>query len=592
VLHDLTIISKIQSLAGSDWRQACDLARELVADNPQDESAALLLRDVVVGFGQAEPRSPQEMPTPAPAVIEAKTLIARGKLEEAEIVLRRHLSTNRYDPPAMHVMAEIAARCGLQADAERILNESARVHARNCAAMTDLGMTYHRIACQVDFEGYVHRAVEVLDAALAIDPEYEPAIAYKAVMFVQTRGLDLARQGFEILLELNPQVPTYWVNYGFLMKTVGQFGRGLAAYRTAVALDPTNGVAWWGLANLKVARFFPSDIEAMQAALDSPDLPQRIWVDIAFSLATALDQTRDYERAAILLREANRIRDEHPTPEAAYVGSGVDEMRRVYTREFFIKHAGSGDPRPDPIFIVGLPRAGSTLIEQILASHSQIEGTEELFALHQIEGELGRRYPHESAEEIVYGLTDEDFRHLGGRYLELAQRSRVTNRPFFTDKNPANWRYVGLIHSILPNAKIIDARRNPMDCCFANYVQQYQAGANFAYDQTKLGEHYSDYLAIMRHFDEVLPGRVYRVIHDDLIDNFEEEVRSLLEYIGVPFEESCLRFFETERPIHTPSSEQVRQPPNRKGFGRWRNYEPWLTELKDALGESFNNWRD
>ena len=209
-------------------------------------------------------------------------------------------------------------------------------------------------------------------------------------MFVQTRGLEIARQGFEILLELNPHVPTYWVNYGFLMKTVGQFGRGLAAYRTAVALDPTNGVAWWGLANLKVARFFPSDIEAMQAALDSPDLPQRTWVDIAFSLATALDQTKDYERAANLLREANRIRDQHPTPESAYVGSGVGEMRRIYSREFFIKHAGSGDPRPDPIFIVGLPRAGSTLIEQILASHSQIEGTEELFALHQIEGELGR----------------------------------------------------------------------------------------------------------------------------------------------------------------------------------------------------------
>jgi hypothetical protein len=205
--------------------------------------------------------------------------------------------------------------------------------------------------------------------------------------------------------------------------------------------------------------------------------------------------------------------------------------------------------------------------------------------------ELAAIFPGKTPAEIITSLSEPDFRRLGARYLEIAGRSRRTRRPFFTDKNPSNWRQIGLIHSALPNAKIIDVRRNPMDCCFANYSQHFQAGGNYTYDQGVLGRFYADYLETMRHFDKVLPKRIHRLIHDDLVEDVEGEVRRLLDYLELPFDEACLRFYETERAVHTPSSEQVRQPINRSGFGKWKHYEPWLDELKAALGESLHNWR-
>jgi tetratricopeptide (TPR) repeat protein len=578
-------------IAEDNLASACEKAREAVAANPEDERAALHLREVVERFAQAEPHEPREMPEFAPAVVEAGRLLAAGRLEQAEILLRQHLKMVRHDPPAMHLMAEIAAKCDLKEDAERVLHASAQIHAASPAAWTSLGMTMHRIACEKDYPDYVPRAVEALDRALALDPDNEPAQAYKASIFMQTRGLELARPALERLVSMSPQASMHWLNYAYLLKTVGEFGPSVAAYRTALALDRTNGTAWWGLANLKVARFFQSDIDIMESVLDDPHLSDDARVHISFTLAKALDETRQYERAARRLDEANKLRAASPTPESIIIGGGAEFVRSVFTTEFFERRRGWGEDRPDPIFILGMPRSGSTLVEQILASHSSIEGTEELFILHQLEGELGRQHYGKSPTELLCGLTEEDFRYLGARYIELAGRSRRTDRPLFTDKNPTNWRYLAPIHCMLPNAKIIDVRRNPMDCCFANYRQHYGAGANFAYDQRELGQYYADYVQTMRHFDEVLPGRVYRVIHDDLVDNFEQEVRRLLQHLGVSFEEGCLRFYETDRPIHTPSSEQVRQPINRSGFDRWRNYEPWLGELKEALGETLTNWR-
>lgn len=581
----------IEEVAKSDPRRACEDARRLVSARPDDERAAVLLRDAVRHYAEVSPQPATGWPEVNPAAAEARELLEAGKTEEAEILLRRHLKTAVRDPAAMHTMAEIAAHCDLKEDAERILRESARIHAASADAWFDLALTLYRIALRKDYPDYVHRAVAALDEALRLAPTDEAALAFKASILVQTRGIKLALESYEKLIDLNPQVSLHWVNYGFVLKTLGRFGEGVAAYRTALALDPQSGPAWWSLANLKIARFFAADLADMEAVLAAGDVPNYVKVEISFALARALDQHGRYERAAQLLAEGGKLRSALQVRETDIVTGDARFVKCVFTREFFQKRSGCGDPSPDPIFIVGMPRSGSTLVEQILSSHLAIEGTEELFILHQLSTELGARFPGKEPAELIGLLSESDFRQMGGRYLEIAHRSRRTGRPFFTDKNPANWRQIGMIHCMLPNAKIVDVRRNPMDCCFANYAQHFQAGANYSYNQTLLGRFYADYVLTMRHFDEVLPGTIHRVIHDDLVEDFEAEVRRLLEYLDLPFDERCLRYYETERTVHTPSSEQVRQPINRAGFGKWRNYEPWLDELKEALGDTLDKWR-
>lgn len=590
--EDLSEHQAIERLVKSDPQQACDDARALVAARPDDEGAALLLRDVVRQYAQASPQVAGVSPSVSPAVAEARELLAADKDEEAEILLRRHLKAGAHDPGAMHTMAEIAARCGLKEDSERILSRSARIHAASADAWFDLAATLYRIALRKDYPDYVHRAVAALDEALKLEPDHEAALAFRGSMLVQTRGISQALETFEKLVALNPHVSLHWLNYGFVLKTIGRFGEGVAAYRTALALDPYNGGAWWSLANLKLSHFFAADLAEMETALAADNLPTYAKVEISFALAKALDQHQRYEQAASLLAEGGKLRTAIQIAETDIVTGDSRFVKSVFTREFFDERKGWGDPSPDAIFIVGMPRSGSTLVEQILSSHPAIEGTEELFVLHQLSTELAAVFPGKKPAEIIASLSEPEFHRLGERYLEIAGRSRRTDRPFFTDKNPSNWRQIGLIHCALPNAKIIDVRRNPMDCCFANYAQHFQAGGNYSYDQGVLGRFYKDYVETMRHFDEVLPGRIYRSIHDDLVEDFETEVRRLLDYLGLPFDERCLRYYETKRRVHTPSSEQVRQPINRSGFGKWRNYEPWLGELKEGLADALENWRD
>lgn len=589
MLKEVTEKQAIEALAESDLQQACERARQLVAERPADEDLARLLTQMVERAAAVAP-PPRPLPEVAPAVEQAKELISAAQFERAEILLRDHLKTARHDPPAMHLMAEIAAHCDLREDAERILGHAAAIHSESAEAWANLGMTLYRIACQKDYPNFLEQALLALDEALKRDPTYEDALAYKAAILVQTRVLDQAREAYETLFKINSNV-FYWVHYGYVMKTIGEFGSSVAAYRTAVALDPTNGPAWWGLANLKVARFFIDDIERMERALEQPDVPDGSKVEIGFALAKALDQKKDFERAAARLRQANDLRNSTSPPDPEAEKPHAPFVERIYTREFMRSREGWGDPSPDPIFILGMPRSGSTLIEQILSSHSLIEGTEELFVLLQISSEMASAHPGMQSPEIVSGLGAKDLAGLGSRYIDLTRRYRRTARPMFTDKNPANWQYTGLILNMLPNAKIIDARRNPMDCCFSNYWQHFQAGAHFTYSQRELGLYYTDYVRSMRHFDEVAPGRVHRVIHDDVVDDPEREIRRLLDYVGVEFEESCMRFYETERAVHTPSSEQVRKPINRSGFDQWRSYEPWLGELKAALGDTLKDWR-
>jgi tetratricopeptide (TPR) repeat protein len=435
----------------------------------------------------------------------------------------------------------------------------------------------------------VDDALAALDSALRVAPGYEPALSFKGSVLLQFRRVEEAEGTFEDFLRAHPENATAWKNYGFVLKTVGKFGEAVAAYRTSVAMEPKESGAWWGIANLKLARFFQHDIGEMERILEG-SLDEVMQIEVHFALAKAHEVMGNYERAALHLQEGNRLRLDANPHDIDEVQRNVGKAIETYTRSFFTRREGQGCKSHEPIFVIGMPRSGSTLIEQILSSHSLIEGTQELFAIHKLEGELvGESTP--TIEDAVAKADPAKLRALGERYLFLTRHVRLTDRPHYIDKNPANWRHTGFIHTILPNAKIIDVRRNPMDCCFANYGQHFNWGANFTYGQAEIARQYGEYVRLMRHFEHEIPGIVHKVIYDDLVDDFEPAVRLLFDYLELPFEEACLRFFYTKRAVHTPSSEQVRQPINKAGFGRWRNYEPWLGELKGNLGEVLENWR-
>ena len=569
----------------------CVAAREAVAADPSDEAAAKRLRDVVREFRDSCPAPAFQEQAQAEDVIEARKLIAANDLEAAELLLRKHLAANRNDPPAMHMMAEIAAYCGLLADSERILAQSARIHGNDPDALTNLAATLHRIAVHEDAPEFVYKAAQVFDQVLRIDPVHQRALALKAQMMMQTRGLEQSEATYRNLVALNPRVAAHWLSYGYLLKTLGDTGNAVAAIRTALALDPGNGSSWWTLADLKNVGLFESDVAEMEATLERDDLADEQRVPLHFAIARAMHSAGQYELAIRHIERGSEIRSKSEREKPKPLVADSKFIRATFTRKFFEEREGWGDPRHGPIFIVGMHRAGSTLVEQILSSHSQIEGSEELFILTKFSNELTSVRPDQDYAAILRSLSDDDLKSFANRYFETSARSRRTQRPYLTDKYPGNWKYVGLIHCMLPNAKIVDVRRNPMDCCFANYFRYYGTTVNHSFSQAGMARYYSDYVAAMRHFDEVLPGRVHRLIHDDLVDDLEGQVRRLLDYIGLPFEENCLRFFETKRAVHTPSSEQVRQPINRSGFGRWRTYEPWLGEMKDALGDTLLDWR-
>jgi hypothetical protein len=325
----------------------------------------------------------------------------------------------------------------------------------------------------------------------------------------------------------------------------------------------------------------------METGLEQPGLADDVRLHLHFALGKAHEDEKDYEAAFRHYAEGNAIRRAELPYDAAKFELQIDAMKATFTRELVEDKKGQGCAARDPIFILGMPRAGSTLLEQILASHSLIEGTSELphiIALTQkLRGDkvLAAQDPY---PRLISSLEPERLRELGEEYLRNSRVHRTTQRPLFIDKQPNNWSQAGFIHLILPNAKIIDARRHPLSCCFSNFKQHFARGQVFSYSLEGLGHYYRQYVRLMRHFDDVLPGRVHRVIHEELVENPEAEIRRLLDYLELPFEEECLRFYENDRAVWTPSSQQVRQPINRQGMDQWRPFEPWLGPLKDALG--------
>lgn len=515
-----------------------------------------------------------------PALMAAAVALVEGRLDAAEQGLRVALATQPDEPAAIRMLAEVAARLGRYAEAETLLRRCVDLAPGFAAARYNLATIVYR-------QGRSEEALVELDRLLATEPRHPGYANLKAAALARIGEYAAAIQLFEDVLARYPQQPKGWMSYGHALKTVGRADDCVAAYRKAVELEPSLGEAWWSLANLKTYRFDAADLATMAGALDRPDLSDDDRLHLHYALGKAhedaaryADSFAHYARGAALRRAQMRY-------DPSEITDHVARAKATLTAELFAARAGQGCPAPDPIFIVGLPRSGSTLIEQILASHSQVEGTMELPDIiamaKRLSGAESRR-DRSAYPEVLATLSPQALAELGQEFLDRTRVQRKTGRPLFIDKMPNNWAHVGLIALMLPNARIIDARRHPLGCCFSGFKQHFARGQGFSYDLADIGRYYADYVELMAHFDSVLPGRVHRVIYEDMVEDPEGRIRALLDYCGLPFEPSCLDFHQNDRAVRTASSEQVRRPIFKDAVEHWQNYESWLDPLKVALG--------
>jgi tetratricopeptide (TPR) repeat protein len=523
-----------------------------------------------------------------PRLLAPAAALCDNRIPEAERMLKRHLRQFPTDVAAIRMLAEVAARLGRLGDAEALLARCLELAPGFTAARQNYALVLHR-------QNKTLEALAEVDRLLAVDPRNPGSRNLKAVALSRIGEYEQSLRVYREVLAEYPKQAKVWMSYGHALKTAGQRQESIDAYRASIALAPNLGEAYWSLANLKTFRFDGADVAAMRAQLERGDLSVDDRFHFHFALGKALEDTRDYATSFVHYAEANRLRRSVVHYDPDRTSAIVRRSRALFTAGFFADRAGAGAPDVDPIFVIGLPRAGSTLVEQILASHSLVEGTMELPDVTAIVQGLNDSRAHDTASrypEVVRSLGRDELRALGARYLRQTRIQRKTSAPYFIDKMPNNWAHVGLIHLMLPNAKIIDARRHPLSCCFSGFKQHFARGQHFSYGLEDIGRYYRDYVELMAHFDQVLPGRIHRVIYERMVEDTETEVRRLLEYCGLPFEDGCLRFYENERAVRTASSEQVRQPIFRDSVEQWRNYEPWLGPLKLALGPVLEAYPD
>jgi tetratricopeptide (TPR) repeat protein len=520
-----------------------------------------------------------------PALKDAAQALFDGDLPRAERLLRDHIAVSPADGTAVRLLAEVFARLGRHGDAEILLE-------RLLAASPDFDGARFAYADALFHQQKGAEAVPHLRRLLAQSPA-DPAYRNLLAAALGLTGEDQqAIAIYEGLLADYPRQPKAWLNYGHALRTVGRRDEAVTAYQRCIGLAPSLGDAYWSLANLKVTSFTAEDIAAMATQLDRPDLSAIDRLHLHYALGKALEDRGDHAASFQQYAAGAAIRRSDATYDADETSALVARSKDLFTPAFFSARAGAGSLSPAPIFIVGLPRSGSTLVEQILASHSAVEGTMELPEIGLMAKRLGFGDRAGAYPASLAGLDAPTLRALGDAFLEATAVHRKLGRPFFTDKMPNNFQHLGFIHLILPQAKIIDVRRHPLGSGFSAFKQHFAQGQPFSYDLADLGRYYRDYVALMAHFDAVLPGRVCRVIYEDLVEETDREVRRLLDHCRLPFEAACLRFHENERAVRTVSSEQVRRPIFREGLEQWRAYEPWLGPLKQALGPALEDWRD
>jgi tetratricopeptide (TPR) repeat protein len=514
---------------------------------------------------------------------QATDSLRAGNPSDAEWTLRRHLLEAPEDAAVLAKLAELVLGRNQIDEATILLRRAASSDPSRERQMTLIRhLQKHVGALQVLSE------IEALPADMR--NEFD-VLAIESAMYGFLGQHDRQIAIHERLAALKPNDPGLWMARGEVLRMVGRIDEARAAVRKAIKLRPDFGEAWWTLANSKSFRFTDADISAMRRALRRK-LSDADALQFHFALGKALEDRKEFAKSFQHYAAGNAIRRAQQSPGSMRVTNYIEGAIATFTPDFFEKRNSVGSTRSGPIFVLGLHRSGSTLIEQILASHPQIEGTTEITIVHQMWQRLERLAARSgrTALQEMQRLAASDFAAIAEEYLERAAAFRSTDKPYFIDKMPANWMYLGLIRLALPNAKIIDARRHPMACGFSNFKQNYASGISFSYSLESIGIFYRDYWRFMRHLDRVLPGFIHRVINERLIEDPETEIRSLLEFVGVPFDPACLEFHKNKRAVRTPSAEQVRRGINRDGVDQWRNYEPWLGPLKGALGEALENW--
>jgi len=511
-----------------------------------------------------------------PMLVRAVQLVKAGKIGPAERLARDFLKEHPTDVIAIRLLADIGTRVGVLDEAQKLLER--------CLGL-DPGFDLARLnyANVLKKRENLELALEQIDRLLKKDPKRFGFLVTRAGILIQMGDFDRAVPAYQYLVDNFPPRPKITLGYGHSLKTIGRLDDAIQAYRKTIEQQPSFGDAYWSLANLKTFRFEDGDMDSMRAELEKDDCNQEDYFHLCFALGKAYQDRKQFDESYHYYKLGNDLKKNHERYDADVMSKAMSSAKEVCRGKFLTADAGC--PAPDPIFIVGLPRSGSTLLEQILASHSKVDGTKELIHIlaivRRLSGKRKRtdesRYPH-----ILKELSAGDRRAFGEEYLEKSAIQRGS-APHFVDKAPNNFLHIGLINMILPNAKIIDARRHPMGACFSGYTQLFAKGQAFTYGLNNIGRYYCDYVSIMDHWDDVLPGKVLRVEYEDVVDDTENQIRRILDYCELPFEQNCLEFYRTDRAIRTPSSEQVRQPIYRGGLDMWRNYEPHLDKLKESL---------
>ena len=518
-----------------------------------------------------------------PALQAVKSHLNRGQLEAADQICRAYLSENKQDIEGMRLLAAIAVEAQILDDAEFLLESAVTFDPEHIGARFD----YAGVLLKRQKFGQAHEIAQNLNA---LHPGTMP---FKALLAATTTGIGDAEAGVDIykaLIAEAPTVPEYHLLLGHAEKAIGNFDEAIEAYQRLHEIKPDFGDAFWSLANTKTYKFSDSEIAHMQQFSESPETGDLDKVHFYFAMGKAFEDRNDFSAAFDAYNKGNDLKRGMLEDNAPSVSLRVEHLTSRFSADFLQGLAGRGCDAGDPIFVVGLPRAGSTLLEHILASHSKIEGTLELTNIPSLVHRLhGRRTIRKGEEPQYPGVLAElevgQLAQLGQQYIDDTQVFR-TGAPYFVDKMPNNFLHIGLIKLILPNAKIIDARRHPMACCFSGFKQLFAEGQEFTYGLEEVGDYYRHYVDLMDHWDQVMPGAVLRVQYEDVVADLEGQVRRILDYLELPFEEACVEFHKTQRNIRTPSSEQVRQPIYTSGLEQWRNFEEFLGPLKAALGEA------
>ncbi len=519
-------------------------------------------------------------------LVAVTNFIHEGKLQKAEDLCRAFLQKNPQHTEAMRLLADIAVRFGIYQDAEFLLESAVDFEPENHQLRLDYIQVLRK---RQKFELALEQARHLHEQ----EPDNPLFQSHFAIESMQVGDHETAFHFFDKVLEKIPDDAATLTSKGHALKTFGRNEEAVESYRAAYRAMPEHGDAFYSLANLKTYSFTASEVSRMKETLESAHLNHMQRVHFCFALGKAYEDAADFEKSFQYYQQGNELKRLQSRYDADRMTSELSAQKNICTKDLFQKHCDHGHSAPDPIFIVGLPRAGSTLLEQILASHSQVDGTLELPNIlslsHRLRGRIAgnekARYP-----SVLHDLSPDQLESFGQEYITNTQVHRQ-GAPYFTDKMPNNFRHIALIHLILPNAKIIDARREPLACCFSGFKQLFAEGQEFTYGLREIGQYYRDYTDLMRHWDRALPGKILRVQYEDVVAALHSQVARILDFCGLPFEDACVEFHKTERSVRTASSEQVRQPIYQSGVAQWKNYEQFLEPLKKALGPALEEYR-